>query len=354
MAANTSSFTIEERLVMSVWVHERTKTRKTFSEIRKDFFVRFDKVAPTEKNLRIIARKTFATGSVFDAKRCGRPRKNVDLGDRLDESINRSPKKSTRKRSAELNVPRSSMQRVMKEHGYGCFRPGTVNELSDSDMDRRREACKLLLREFPTTTSRSNVLFTDECAIYLSSRSRNVYVWSKSNPHFFEEIVQHPPHVMIWAGVTSEFVVGPYFFPCGGVNGEKYLEMLEHWLIPELDKIGLTDKVVIQQDGAPAHYAISVRDFLSEHFSVWIGRSAPLSWPPRSPDLTTCDNWLWSFVKEHVSHIRMQNIAELKQTVLTAFSLITQQMLRKASKRTWRRMKICVKHEGAHTEKYDS
>jgi hypothetical protein len=33
-----------------------------------------------------------------------------------------------------------------------------------------------------------NVMFTDECAVYLGTRSQNVYIWAKQNPHFFEEV----------------------------------------------------------------------------------------------------------------------------------------------------------------------
>jgi hypothetical protein len=40
-------------------------------------------------------------------------------------------------------------------------------------------------------------------------------------------------------------------------------------------------------DGAPAHFDRVVRDHLNERFHErWIGRGGPVSWPPRSPDLT--------------------------------------------------------------------
>jgi hypothetical protein len=43
-------------------------------------------------------------------------------------------------------------------------------------------------------------------------------------------------------------------------------------------------------DGAPAHHAAPVRNWLNEHFDErWIGRGEPFRWPPRSPDLTPLD-----------------------------------------------------------------
>jgi hypothetical protein len=69
-------------------------------------------------------------------------------------------------------------------------------------MDVQQQACATLLHTFPTLASNCNIMFTDECVVYLSARSQNVYIWAKQNPHFFEEVAQHPPHVMMWAGVT--------------------------------------------------------------------------------------------------------------------------------------------------------
>jgi hypothetical protein len=137
-------------------------------------------------------------------------------------------------------------------------------------MDERRQACAILLHIFPTLTFCRNIMFTDECVVYLSTRSQNVYIWAKQNPHFFEEVAQHPSHVMMWAGVTSELIIGPYFFDMS-VTGESYLDLLPHWLIRELDNVSLLNSVILQQDGAPAHYAADMCAFLKKKFPLWIG-----------------------------------------------------------------------------------
>jgi hypothetical protein len=51
----------------------------------------------------------------------------------------------------------------------------------------------------------------------------------------------------------------------------------------------IRNNVFFQQDGAPAHNAIVVREYLQNKFgNRWMGiyRAA---WPPRSPDLTPLD-----------------------------------------------------------------
>jgi hypothetical protein len=66
-----------------------------------------------------------------------------------------------------------------------------------------------------------------------------------------------------------------------------------------LEDFGQT--LIFQQDGAPPHYHRSVNDFLNETVPErWIGRGGPTAWPPRSPDLTSMDFFLWECVKDLV------------------------------------------------------
>lgn len=352
-------FSVEERLVASVWVHERPHNRKTMEEIMSDFAVRFGKPSPSRQTLIAWEKKVFATGSVLDAPRSGRPITRVETCAAVEASVARSPMKSTRKRSSELGIPRTTMQDHMrKDLDMKCFRPQSVNELTDNDMDLRVQACQVMLRRFRRHRDRKNVMFSDECAIYRSSRNRNVYFWSKENPHFYEEIENNPPHVMLWAGITSDHLLGPYFFE-GTVNQDSYLRMINEWLVPQLRARGILDTVILQQDGAPPHFALSVRRRLNELLpDRWIGRGSancpsPMPWPPRSPDLTTADNALWGFIKEEVRKQRYVTNDELREGVRAAFGRVTPEMLRRMSKRTWRRIKLCRDHEGMHTDVLD-
>jgi hypothetical protein len=63
--------------------------------------------------------------------------------------------------------------------------------------------------------------------------------------------------------------------------------MLQQFLIPQLDEDDQEGRIHFQQDGAPL---ITLRDYLGIRFpGRWIGRAAPIAWPPRSPDLTPMD-----------------------------------------------------------------
>jgi hypothetical protein len=49
----------------------------------------------------------------------------------------------------------------------------------------------------------------------------------------------------MWVEVTTELIM------CG----ESYPELLFHWLIPELDNMGLPNSVIFKEDGSPFHFA---------------------------------------------------------------------------------------------------
>ena len=70
------------------------------------------------------------------------------------------------------------------------------------------------------------------------------------------------------------------------MTARTYLDMLELYVVPQLPA-----GTIYQQDGAPPHYALEVRNFLNDNFpGQWIGRgSETIAWPPRSPDLTPLD-----------------------------------------------------------------
>ena len=57
------------------------------------------------------------------------------------------------------------------------------------------------------------------------------------------------------------------------MNGENYLEILHEVVVPQLQTKPNFDELFFQQDGAPPHYALRIRDYLNEVFPQhWFGR----------------------------------------------------------------------------------
>ena len=68
--------------------------------------------------------------------------------------------------------------------------------------------------------------------------------------------------------------------------------------------------------------------------------SAPIEWPARSPDLTTCDNSLWGYMKDIVSKQRYHSNDKLNAAVTAAFGTLALAMSRKMFHRTWRHITL--------------
>jgi hypothetical protein len=59
----------------------------------------------------------------------------------------------------------------------------------------------------------------------------------------------------------------------------------------------------------------------------WVGRDGPNPWPPRSPDITPLDLFLWGYVKDIVYKTPVTSLDKLKLKIVAAIERVTPQML---------------------------
>jgi hypothetical protein len=109
------------------------------------------------------------------------------------------------------------------------------------------------------------------------------------NPHDYVEHMRDSLKVNVFCAITHEKVYGPFFFFGKTITGISYLDMLQQWLLPQLEED--SPDFIFQQDGAPPHFHNEVRSELIDRLpNRWIDRAGPddddelLRWPPRSPD----------------------------------------------------------------------
>jgi hypothetical protein len=78
--------------------------------------------------------------------------------------------------------------------------------------------------------------------------------------------------------------------------------MFENYALPQLNNAISNNILIRQLVGAPVHFVHIVHDYLNVNFpGRWVGRGGPIAWPPRSPDLTPLDVFLWGSVKDQVA-----------------------------------------------------
>ncbi|RVE40605.1 hypothetical protein evm_014745 [Chilo suppressalis] len=169
---------------------------------------------------------------------------------------------------------------------------------------------------------------------------------------------QHQWRLNVWAGIYDGHVIGPVILP-SRLNGGNYLRFLQTELEDAIDDFPVVDReyfenlsnMVFQHDGAPAHFAHQVREYLNARFPRgWIGRGGPVQWPARAPDLTPLDFFLWGYVKVRVYFTDCPTLGEMEQRVRSVFASITPTMLRNATQAVSRRASLCIQQGGAHFE----
>ena len=88
------------------------------------------------------------------------------------------------------------------------------------------------------------------------------------------------------------------------------------------------EEFYFQQDGAPPHYHRDVRACLDENLpNRWIERTDSIEFPPRSPDLTPLDFFLWGYVKDKVYSTKPATINELRSSIEIKCTQIQHEMI---------------------------
>lgn len=323
-----------------------------YSEVKRRMAAKFGTPGPSLITIKNVNKKFDETGSVEESKR-SRPKTVVTDANkvRLQNELASSQEKdkSQRRLSARLDISRTSIQRILKDLKLRPYHPRLTNHLLEDDPDRRLEFAEtwLAMLEDDPELAR-HVEWSDEAKFHVSGyvNRHNCVYWRATNPHIELEVDNQSPGVMVWAGVSYDGLLGPFFFE-DTVTGDSYRDLLVNTVHPLLTQRDDFDTMWWQQDGAPPHYALTVRSWLDQTFpGRWIGRRGPVEWPPRSPDLTPLDFWLWGYLKDKVYRHRIHNIPELRAAITEEFRKIPLDMCKKACDNVKLRLEACIAMEG--------
>ena len=154
--------------------------------------------------------------------------------------------------------------------------------------------------------------------------------------------------------MLGDQVIGPHFIE-GNLNGNIYLNFLEEYLPLLLEDVPIETRqnMWYQHDGAPPHWSTNVREYLNQTFgNHWIGRFGPENWPPRSPDLTVLDYFVWGYVKSLCYEDPVTTEENLREKIVASFAQITPAMLASARENMMKRCDLCLQHGGGLFEPF--
>jgi hypothetical protein len=293
-----------------------------------------------------------STGTLARKRGSGRPRVSDETVESVRQFFAEQERPSLRKACTVLQIPVATVHKILhRDLHLQPYKYQLVQALQHGDYHQRVAYAETMLRKSATDPDfLRTVLFSDEATFYLdgSVNRHNLRIWGSANPRAIVQHQRESPRLNVWCAVSADTVIGPFFFAETTVNSSNYLDMLENFLVPQLQG---NSAIFFQQDGAPPHWAQSVRDFLDVAFtSRWIGRGGPIPWPPRSPDLTPMDFFLWGYVKDKVFQEQVTNVADLKRRIREVIQDIPQEMRDAVWKNLEKRLHMVVDQQGGHIE----
>lgn len=305
---------------------------------------------PDRKTIRDVTRRAEQGYMVRKRRKTG-PRELIVLGVRAIVAEN--PHISTREIQRIHGVPKSTVNRVLRHSQFHPYHIKLTQALEAGDYGRRLNFSRWAenqLRREPFFFDR--VLFVDEAKFDNMGgvNLHNCHYYSDENPHWQRN---HRPQrrwaLNVWAGIVGDHLVGPIFYE-RNLNGQLYLDILQNQVPPLLEDVPLNIRrdMWFQQDGATPHRTRPVTRFLNTTYRRrWIGIGSQVrEWPPRSPDLTPLDFFLWGAVKGKVDTEAPTTIEDMRERIIQAFQGITVQTLRDVQANFRHRIQICINEDG--------
>ena len=205
------------------------------------------------------------------------------MDDQILGLVNQNPTTSTRRIATQLGISQNKVWRTLHKDHMHPYHYTPVQELLPDDLVRRADFCRQLLNNdmhYPGYFS--SILWTDEAQFTRDgvTNFHNLHEWNQNNPHAKRESsFQARFSVNVWCGIIGNTLIGPCFLPAR-LNTQNYLQFLNDCAPILIDEIPLNvrNRVIYQQDGAPAHFGLVVRNCLNvEYPGRWVGRKGPIA-----------------------------------------------------------------------------
>jgi hypothetical protein len=264
----------------------------------------------------------------------------------IQGDILENPNVSVRKLSQQVDIPKTTVHTALRSHlGLYPFRTTVTHQLLPGDHEARKFFCEWISDVCHNDTDFLNrCFFSDEAWFYLDGfvNSQNSRQWNNANPHLIIERPLHPLKIGVWCAMSAKRLF--YVFFNYTVTTEHYLSFIHQFIAT------LTEDEIFtawfQQDNAPAHTSNKTLSELKNYFA---DRTITKGlWPPRSPDLSPPDYFLWGFLKGKVYQDKPRTVNDLKRNIAHAFSNISPGLLYDGVHSLLQRSHMCILVDGQH------
>lgn len=353
-----------------VFIVEEYYRTNSIAAVLNAFSARFpERRRPTRRTIGKLLQKFQARGTVTNQNagfsgraRAARTPANIEL---VRQTLGENPELSCRRNGLEIS--RSTFNRITRlDLYYHPYRMVIRHQIEDFDFHRRRIFCQWFLDRYQEENFVQKIVIGDEATFSMNGRvnTHNIVRYSPKGhcPDFHYDVPHTREKLTVWAALCGNgSVLGPHFFD-GNVNGDTYLNMIEALVIPEMNDIfnfnlfaanRYEQEVWWFQDGAPCHRHRLVTNRLTELFGNQIvSLNHAVEWPPRSPDITPCDFFLWGYLKQRVFRTPPATIFVLRERIIEEFDLLRNdpELISRCVRAMETRATICIERDGGHVE----
>lgn len=345
------AYSIEQRAKCAAWFECMESVTLVQRKFRSIYGKNIE--TPSSSTIKKWHTSLMERGSVIDQARI-RPKTatSPEKCEEVKHHFEIEPNTSVRSASSKFDISRESIRRCLKHQGFHPYKMQIVQSLSEEDETCRLNFASEELERISSSNHFEHLTFSDEAHFILdgSVNRHNCRYWSTENPHWYQEKPLHSRRTTVWAAISRTKVYGPFFFD-ETITSERYLDMLKNQFLPTLSNHEKRN-MIFMHDGAPPHWGVKVRDWLDQRFPHrWMGRGSPtMPWPPRSPDMTPCDFFLWGFLKSQVYGRPIRDVTDLKKRIVDSFKLVTPQMMSNAFDEYRHRLNVVIEQGGGHCE----
>ena len=161
------------------WCVLEYHSKQSVIQVQRVFRRRFQHQAPSHVSILKWYRDFVDRGCICDKRKghSGRPSVSAEIVERVRETFVRSPKKSVRRASQQLNIPKSTISKVLRTRlKFHPYKLQLVQKLAPDDPAKRLDFSEhfMELMEDDENLSRK-IIFSDEATFHVVGATFNVY-----------------------------------------------------------------------------------------------------------------------------------------------------------------------------------